>query len=145
MIPRRFRSDDGEFEVLLQRRPHMVARLACVFAGANETGGVLIGEYDSNRVAAVYTITRASSSSNAGPSWFHRPVDETQEWLDWAWASPRRRYYLGEWHLHPVGPPSPSYRDLEQMAEIAVDARYHCPEPILIIEARRGPWPRRSG
>lgn len=141
-MSRRYRSADGQFEVLLRRRPLMAVRFASALAGGKETGGVLIGEYDSNRVAVVSAVTWASAPSNAGPSWFHRPAADTQERLDREWAMPRRRYYLGEWHLHPAGPPRPSRRDFDQMTEIAADTEYRCPEPILVVEARRGPWPR---
>jgi hypothetical protein len=42
-------------------------------------------------------------------------------------------YYLGEWHFHPFGEPSPSDTASSQMREIARSPQYRCPEPILLI------------
>ena len=42
-------------------------------------------------------------------------------------------HYLGEWHFHPRGSPTPSGNDRRAMAKIALDDVYRCPEPILVI------------
>ncbi len=42
-------------------------------------------------------------------------------------------YYLGEWHYHPGGAPVPSSCDADQLRAIALEDRYKCPEPILVI------------
>lgn len=71
--------------------------------------------------------------SKSGTTWFARGVCGLQRWLDSLWHGPSRAYYLGEWHLHPGGAPTPSGTDLEQMTAIANNPRYACPEPILVI------------
>lgn len=146
MTRRVYRSCDGRFAVQMTLRSWLSVRRACAVAGENGTGGVLIGEYRAHGELAVVTqATGPTRGADAGPTWFYRPAAGPQRHIDRAWGSPaRRRYYLGEWHLHPSGPPVPSRRDLEQMAEIAASASYRCPEPVLIVEARPGPWPRRS-
>jgi integrative and conjugative element protein (TIGR02256 family) len=45
----------------------------------------------------------------------------------------KKQYYLGEWHFHPNASPNPSGQDKRQLMEIANNASYNCPEPIMII------------
>ena len=51
------------------------------------------------------------------------------------WRRPiaERRYYLGEWHLHPAGAARPSATDDRQMRSFANASDHHCPEPVLVI------------
>jgi hypothetical protein len=42
-------------------------------------------------------------------------------------------FYLGEWHFHPKGDPTPSATDKAGMQGIADSGKYKCPEPISII------------
>lgn len=43
------------------------------------------------------------------------------------------RYYVGEWHSHPGGSPSPSPTDDQNIFDVAMDPKENCPECILII------------
>lgn len=134
MKARRFSSDDGRFVVLLPESVWRDVIAGCLRAGSKETGGILVGRYTSDRVAAIITAASGPpTDSNAGRWWFSRGVKGLQKWLDSLWRDPDPTYYLGEWHLHPGAAPDPSATDLRQMAEIAAEPKRACPEPILMI------------
>lgn len=100
----------------------------------SETGGVLIGRYVENgAIAHVELASPAPGDSSAGLDWFERGKEGLGELLREQWNLPQRRYYVGEWHFHPIGRAEPSPQDRSQMAEIAQDPKYHCERPLLII------------
>ena len=94
----------------------------CEAAYPNETGGILIGQYNSNfEHANVTMITGAPADSKAG-----------RTLLDKLWDT-QCSYYLGEWHYHPDGASAPSIQDLIEMKAISMNEDYNCPEPLLLI------------
>lgn len=100
----------------------------------SETGGVLIGRYaEDSTVAYVELASPPPGDSSAGLDWFERGKNGLGELLREQWNLPQRRYYVGEWHFHPLGHAEPSPQDRQQMAEIARDPNYHCERPLLII------------
>ncbi len=100
----------------------------------SETGGVLIGRYSKNGAIAHVEIASAPpGDSSAGLDWFERGKNGLGDLLREQWNHPQRRYYVGEWHFHPIGRAEPSPQDRQQMAEIARDPNYHCERPLLII------------
>jgi Prokaryotic homologs of the JAB domain len=100
----------------------------------SETGGILVGRYASaGRVACVELAAPPPGDSEAGLDWFKRGSEGLAELLVEQWNLPERRYYVGEWHFHPLGSAEPSRQDREQMREVATDKRYRCARPILII------------
>ena len=106
----------------------------CKDSGGNETGGILVGHYTSNRnCAIVKAIGAQPSDSIASHSSFYRGVKGVARWLSTLWEHAQRNYYLGEWHFHPFSSSEPSPVDISQMIAIANDNSYHCPEPLLII------------
>lgn len=126
-------SADGKYGLSLGEEVVDRLRRLCVASEDRETGGVLAGHYDSSHQLAV--VTRASgppAGSQRGRTSFVRTVGGLQRWLDQMWSR-RSAYYLGEWHFHPGGTPTPSGTDRAQMWEIADDSKYACPEPILLI------------
>ena len=105
----------------------------CAESAPNETGGILIGEYSPVHDCAIVTaVTAAPADSRSGRNWFVRGVRGLQRIIDRFWHR-GRRYYLGEWHFHPLGSPIPSRTDIDQMKHIARSEQYHCPEPVLLI------------
>lgn len=112
----------------------------CARALPNETGGILIGHYsEALDTALVSEATPAPPDSRAGRNWFYRGTRGLLSLLDEAWKD--GRYYLGEWHFHPLAGPTPSETDRRQLRDIARDERYHCAEPLLLIV---GGHPQRS-
>lgn len=103
-----------------------------------ETGGILAGRYDKDlRLAKVSIATAPPPDSAGGHAWFKRGTAGLKRLLDQLWSV--GDYYLGEWHFHPGGAPSPSGQDIEQLRIIASDLRYACPEPLLVILGGRPP------
>lgn len=100
----------------------------------SETGGVLVGRYlDGGSVARVELASSPPDDSSGGLDWFERGKDGLVDLLREQWNLPERRYYLGEWHFHPLGRAQPSPQDRKQMSEIAGDKNYRCTRPILVI------------
>lgn len=133
MGERLYWSDDRSYGVRIA--DELIAKMVLLSAQAvnNETGGILVGHYTRGLECAVIdAVSRAPSDSVGGRTWFNRGVRGIQRWVNRLWVR-EHQYYLGEWHLHPQGPPIPSATDIGQMMQIAESLDYHCPEPILII------------
>jgi integrative and conjugative element protein (TIGR02256 family) len=129
----RFISEDRRFEIKIDasRVSEMVRH--CIKSGKNETGGILVGKYNSTTTCAhILVVKDAPTDSVRGPFTFVRGVRGLQRWLDQLWRN-KQGYYLGEWHFHPFAAPNPSSTDVKQMEALAQDGGHHCPEPILLI------------
>lgn len=97
-----------------------------------ETGGVLLGRYlPSMDLAVVTQVSGPPDDSTKVIAGFWRGVFGLQSLINRLWRE--HQYYLGEWHVHPDGPPVPSNTDLLQMRAISESLTYHCPEPLLAI------------
>jgi integrative and conjugative element protein (TIGR02256 family) len=104
----------------------------CSKAGANETGGILIGHYsEDGKTAFVFEATARPDDSVAGRTTFQRGTKGLRTILHSRWKT--GQYYVGEWHFHPGGAPEPSSDDFESMKSIAANPNYQCPEPVMII------------
>lgn len=100
----------------------------------SETGGILIGNYDTtNSIVSVSIATPPPSDSQAGRYWFKRGVFGLKKALLSLWNNPRKTYYVGEWHYHPSKIVNPSYEDSAQMYEISTTEQFKCPQPVMII------------
>lgn len=131
-----FRSKDHRFGLVLGAEILASLNVHCSAGWPLETGGILVGRYTPFLDRA--RVTKAlppPPDSRHGPSWLVRGTAGFHEILAALWQRPQtsREYYLGEWHLHPGGAPSPSVRDRSQMQEIADALSCSCPEPILLI------------
>lgn len=97
-----------------------------------ETGGVLLGKYTPSMALAIVTeVSGPPEDSSKERSGFWRGVLGLQAMISRLWKE--QQYYLGEWHVHPDGPPVPSTTDHDQMRAIAENSSYQCPEPLLVI------------
>jgi hypothetical protein len=81
--------------------------------------------------ADVVEATPKPKGSRAGWFWFERSNKGLAELLETRWE--QGFHYLGEWHFHPRGAPTPSGLDRRAMWKIATDDAYRCPAPILVI------------
>lgn len=125
-------SVDGRFGILLKTNQLQKITFYCAAALPNETGGILVGKYNSFfNTAEVTEIIKAPRDSSFGRAWFHRGVYGLKSQLRRFWIN--NQYYLGEWHFHPHSSPAPSSTDIIQIKKIAADKEYNCPEPILLI------------
>jgi hypothetical protein len=100
----------------------------------SETGGVLVGRYlDDGSVARIELASSPPGDSAGGLDWFERGKDGLADLLREQWDLPERRYYVGEWHFHPLGRAEPSQQDRKQIFEIGQDRNYRCRRPVLLI------------
>lgn len=98
----------------------------------NETGGIILGNYAATLDLALVSEVSGPPPDSRKKRWgFIRGILGLQSLIHRLWK--QRRYYLGEWHVHPDGPPIPSDTDHTQMRAIAENAEYQCPEPLLLI------------
>lgn len=123
-LAQRVAIDEAVFSTLLE---------AAHAARDHETGGILIGRYDGTTLALIEHATTSTPDSRQGHEWFERGTEGLEAILQKHWDAPVRRYYLGEWHLHPTSDGTPSPRDVDQMFAIAEQRRYQCSQPILVI------------
>jgi hypothetical protein len=140
-------STDHRFGLSLRRTQVRVLLRLARNARAKETGGILVGRYnDAFDRADVLTISPPPRDSRAGWCHFECGSDGLEAWLLKLWRAPTRTYYLGEWHFHPYASALASSNDQEQMRAIAADARFACPEPVLLILGGdpHGTWEARA-
>jgi len=106
----------------------------CAKADGAETGGILVGIYiDGWTRAFVTDLMDAPADSKGAARHFERGISGVRDELIRLWSGVPRKYYLGEWHSHPDGPPWPSDEDMASMRAIARDPAAACPEPILLL------------
>lgn len=101
-----------------------------------ETGGALLGWRDGADVAVACVL-------GPGPGARHR-VRSFEPDGPWQVAQGRKIYaatnrvvaYLGDWHTHPFGWPTPSGQDRTAARQIANDPGFRAPEPLSGIVGR---------
>lgn len=105
-----------------------------------ETGGPLFGYGDDERLTVV-------AVGGPGAKARHRPLSFVPDRaavvraIDAVWRVGERRYrYLGSWHTHPCGRPTPSGRDRKTTREMSRDDGVRLPRPLILIQAT---WPTR--
>lgn len=125
-------SSDSDLEVEIPSKCLNRVRNLCIEAGDVETGGILVGTYESASKARVISATDPPRDSVQGPTIFHRGTEHVDEWLREARDSLGIRY-LGEWHSHPSDSAAASRPDQIEMNTIASNEDYHCPDPILLV------------
>ncbi|MGH0229750.1 Mov34/MPN/PAD-1 family protein [Sinorhizobium meliloti] len=127
-----FEGRKAEVAVRLSAQACRTIRDHALAAGGRETGGILIGRYDLSGNSAIVTeATVRPKDSRSGQTWFQRGIHGLKDTLRNRWS--RGEYYVGEWHSHPGGPPTPSSNDLREMQTISREVSYRCPKPIMII------------
>lgn len=128
-----YENEETSLNVIIKEEMVNAIFKMCHASYPKETGGILIGKYSSNLQRAQVTIvTEAPADSKSGRTWFHRGTNGLQQLLEEVWEK-KREFYLGEWHFHPGGVPTPSIHDIIEMNRISKNKAYNCPEPILII------------
>lgn len=129
----KFESLDGSYNIEINEKLYQSVLNKCRNSGDYETGGILVGSYNSDmNVAHIRSILKAPPDSRYGKMSFKRGTDGLIDILDKKWAT-SNEYYLGEWHYHPNNSASPSCTDKRQMKKLAKSKELHCPEPILLI------------
>lgn len=104
-----------------------------------ETGGVLVGFFDSRLRAAVVT-----HASGPGPRALHRPTrferdrEFCQSFIDaHAGRTEGMLDFVGEWHKHPEADPRPSPVDQKTYRKLARDPNCHLDQVVVLITGTR--------
>ncbi|MBX0291693.1 Mov34/MPN/PAD-1 family protein [Hymenobacter sp. HSC-4F20] len=99
-----------------------------------ETGGILLGYYDSDyRVATIVVATPPPSDSEHGRYRFIRGTKGIKQLLTSAKNQNPPLYYVGEWHTHPNSAAQPSSTDIKQMRYFALRRLYGSGSPLLLV------------
>lgn len=105
-----------------------------------ESGGVILG-YEAKNSSDLVAVTVIGP----GPAAKHRRTrfEPDGEWQEAQIASAyeesgRLTTYLGDWHTHPGGAPSPSRRDQRTARRIARHHDARAPHPLMLIVCGRG-------
>lgn len=131
-----FQSTDSRFVLSISKETVEDMTQFCRDAVNLETGGILIGRYsEDQKIAIVDEVTGPPPDSKHFLARFLRGVQGLQELLNRMWSKHEKRFYIGEWHYHPLPNVNPSRDDIAQMNEIARSNQYYCPEPILFVIA----------
>lgn len=115
---------------------HVLAEMVelCKRSDGIETGGIIVGYYNRQHDCAIVTTCSGPPKDSVRKrSHFRRGVRGLRKWVLELWALRAKRYYLGEWHFHPLRAPIASDRDKWQMKETAGKEACECPEPVMVI------------
>jgi integrative and conjugative element protein (TIGR02256 family) len=111
-----------------------VFRRECARIRYRETGGVLFGYRTDEDDIVVTDATGPGPRARHSWRFFEPDTRYCQEQLSRIYRETQGAVsYLGEWHTHPYGSTLPSRRDSATMSQIAVNARFRQPEPLLWI------------
>ena len=101
----------------------------------NEVGTPLVGCYsDDGFKASVLDLAPLSPDSKGRRTSFYRgTVGLRKFFTKLRQTFSDKRHYVGEWHSHPDGAPTPSGTDDRNQLDITMDTKTNCPECILII------------
>lgn len=98
----------------------------------NECGGVFVGKIEGD--TAVIEKMMVPKKFKNTPVYFSRIADFINQWLIKVFKqSNGETIYLGEWHSHPNGTPSPSSTDHSSMKKIALNSDVRIETPLLLI------------
>lgn len=98
-----------------------------------EFGGLLVGYYSEDFKTCFIEDSIIPMKYNSSQYFFERGKDGLRKTLTGLYNATPRLIYVGEWHTHPDGIPSPSNTDLNAMIEIAESHEVNIANPILMI------------
>lgn len=98
-----------------------------------EFGGLLVGCYSDDFKTCVIKTSIMPMKYKSSRYFFERGIDGLKKKLIEFYNATPRLIYVGEWHTHPDGNPSPSITDLNAMIEITESPEVSIENPILLI------------
>lgn len=99
-----------------------------------ETGGILLG-HESRAGCRITLAGGPGPAASRDPLAFSRDLAHAEALADQAWNHDRA-IWLGEWHTHPYGPPTPSETDMAAYARHLADPDLGFDTFISIIVGR---------
>jgi len=98
-----------------------------------EFGGLLIGYYSDDFKTCFIETTILPKKYESSRYFFERGKEGLKLNLTKFYNSIPRLIYVGEWHTHPEGIPSPSGTDMNAMIEIGESDDVNIENPLLLI------------
>ena len=121
--------------ILLDHKVVETATASMRTSGVNEAGGVLLGFRRGPHLHGTIATVPASRDK-ATPIRFHRQDSRHQEIALEAWRrSSGYVDWIGEWHSHPGGSPTPSHVDLKTWTQQV--ERVRLPMMFLIVSSKQ--------
>ena len=125
---------------ILQEAEDRIRELAHESADGRETGGILLGRGpDAENVITVERAGDPGARAERRPDYFLRDLAHARELAADAWEE-TEAVWIGEWHTHPIGPPTPSTRDLVTYAGLLADADLSFATFVSIIVVPDPDW-----
>lgn len=113
-------------------------------AAPHETGGMLLGyivDEAGEPQAVIEMVIGPGPRAKHERTRFIPDGRWQQAELEEIYSSPGPTTYVGDWHTHPGGGPSPSHRDARTASSIARRRRARCPHPLMaILTDDKGAW-----
>ena len=100
----------------------------------NEAGGLLFATIGQDAIHIV-EATIPNRKDGRGSNYFEIDLNGAQSTIDERFQ--HGLHYVGEWHTHPVGHPSPSARDRTTMTSAFAKSKHGLQALLLIIVGRR--------
>lgn len=98
-----------------------------------ETGGILLGYWRAEDVVLTATIG-AGPNARRGSTWLKPDQDwQLRELAEAYAASGRTITYVGDWHTHPGGAPTPSRRDRRTLRAVRRSTMARTRRPLMMI------------
>jgi integrative and conjugative element protein (TIGR02256 family) len=128
-------SECGEYKVTISKACYSQMLQLARKHSPVEVGTSLVGRYSADgHEAKILDLAPLTPDSSGSRSEFRRGVQGLHTFYGRLFRRfGRQRHYVGEWHSHPGGAPSPSQKDNINQGAIAADTKTNCPEAILII------------
>jgi integrative and conjugative element protein (TIGR02256 family) len=98
-----------------------------------EAGGVLLGCRRGKHFEVVHATQPFPSDSRTRTSFSRDALGHQQEAVAHWHRSEARVGYVGEWHTHPEGVPSPSWLDKREWRKLVKDRRPAAPLLVVIV------------
>lgn len=99
----------------------------------NECGGIFVGTVTDDATATIKKMILPKKFRST-PVYFVRVTGFINKWLNGIFKKYNGEViYLGEWHSHPNGSPTPSGTDLKAMQEISINPDIRIQTPLLLI------------
>jgi integrative and conjugative element protein (TIGR02256 family) len=111
-------------------------------ASPNETGGILLGYWDTSGDQVVITeVTQPGPRAHHDIAGFVPDDDFQEREIERVYAeSGRRHVYLGDWHTHPNGTGLLSWKDKKTLRAIASYAPARAITPLMAVLAGGPSW-----
>lgn len=126
-----FASPDGRLDVRVEPRALISLRRLAADVHPLETGGALVGYFESNHLAVVTDVLGPPADTVHGRTSLDLGAAGLADYFKAIWPS---RFYLGSWHTHP-GESSPVASDTDHatMRALAANPAEKCPQPLSLI------------